>query len=108
DIRTPAGQADPVMNNYEVHKTSLESPRSHKLCIALVHNSVIGSKNGESSDSLIRISRCSFSFARSTFHTFHRHAKQRLRESQNQRSTPVALIGHCALVPLSRRSAIII
>lgn len=48
DVQTPDGPVDPVVDNYEVHKASSESPRSLKLCIALVLNSVIGNRNSES------------------------------------------------------------
>ncbi|KAF9883792.1 hypothetical protein FE257_002776 [Aspergillus nanangensis] len=38
------GPCEPVLGNYEIHKTSPESPRSQKMCIAMVLRSVIGNK----------------------------------------------------------------
>lgn len=47
DIRNNDGPFEPVLDNYEIHRTSPESPRSQKMCIALVLRSVIGNKYGE-------------------------------------------------------------
>ena len=47
DIRNSDGPFEPQLDNYEIHRTSPESPRSQKMCIALVLRSVIGNKYGK-------------------------------------------------------------
>lgn len=52
--QAPNGPRDPVLERYEIHRATPESPRSQKMCIALVLRSVINhkqDKNGEFSDS---------------------------------------------------------
>ncbi|KAK1149535.1 hypothetical protein N8T08_005084 [Aspergillus melleus] len=44
DIRNSDGPFEPQLDNYEIHRTSPEAPRSQKMCIALVLRSVIGNK----------------------------------------------------------------
>lgn len=53
-VQAPNGPRDPVLERYEIHRATPESPRSQKMCIALVLRSVINhkhDKNGEFSDS---------------------------------------------------------
>ncbi|KAI9931741.1 hypothetical protein MW887_010320 [Aspergillus wentii] len=44
DLQNQDGPLDPDLGNYEMHRTSPESPRSQKMCIALVLRSVIANK----------------------------------------------------------------
>lgn len=44
DIQAPDGPLEPMLKNYQIHKTSPESPRSQKLCISMVLRDVINSK----------------------------------------------------------------
>lgn len=53
-VQASNGPRDPVLERYEIHRATPESPRSQKMCIALVLRSVINhkhDKNGEFSDS---------------------------------------------------------
>ncbi|KAE8352941.1 ras guanyl-nucleotide exchange factor RasGEF [Aspergillus coremiiformis] len=45
DIHAPDGPLEPVLKNYQIHRTSPESPRSQKMCISMVLRSVINSKD---------------------------------------------------------------
>lgn len=47
DVQSSDGPCEPVLGNYEIHRTSPDSPRSQKMCIALVLRSVIGNKYGK-------------------------------------------------------------
>ncbi|EIT81789.1 ras guanyl-nucleotide exchange factor RasGEF [Aspergillus flavus] len=44
DIQAPDGPLEPALKNYQIHKTSPESPRSQKMCISMVLREVINSK----------------------------------------------------------------
>ncbi|KAL5359629.1 ras guanine nucleotide exchange factor domain-containing protein [Aspergillus floccosus] len=44
DVQSADGPCEPALGNYEFHRTSPDSPRSQKLCIAMVLRSVIGRK----------------------------------------------------------------
>ncbi|PWY82891.1 ras guanyl-nucleotide exchange factor RasGEF [Aspergillus heteromorphus CBS 117.55] len=44
DIQPPDSPVEPALGGYEIHRTSPDSPRSQKMCIALVLRSVINSK----------------------------------------------------------------
>ncbi|KAL4891683.1 ras guanine nucleotide exchange factor domain-containing protein [Aspergillus ambiguus] len=44
DVQSSDGPCEPALANYEFHRTSPDSPRSQKLCIAMVLRSVIGRK----------------------------------------------------------------
>ncbi|EAU35559.1 conserved hypothetical protein [Aspergillus terreus NIH2624] len=46
DVQSADGPCEPALGNYEFHRTSPDSPRSQKLCIAMVLRSVIGRKYG--------------------------------------------------------------
>lgn len=46
-IPTHNGIRDPVLERYEIHKATPESPRSQKMCIALVLRSVVNNKRGK-------------------------------------------------------------
>lgn len=41
------GARDPVLERYEIHKATPETPRSQKMCIALVLRSVVNNKRGK-------------------------------------------------------------
>ncbi|GMG25673.1 unnamed protein product [Aspergillus oryzae var. brunneus] len=47
DIQAPDGPLEPALKNYQIHKTSPESPRSQKMCISMVLREVINSKYGK-------------------------------------------------------------
>lgn len=47
DIQPPHGLLEPVLDGYEILRTSPDSPRSQKMCIALVLRSVISERNGK-------------------------------------------------------------
>lgn len=47
DVQSADGPCEPALGNYEFHRTSPDSPRSQKLCIAMVLRSVIGRKYGK-------------------------------------------------------------
>lgn len=47
-IPTHNGPRDPVLERHEIHRATPESPRSQKMCIALVLRSVVSNKYGES------------------------------------------------------------
>ncbi|OJJ75103.1 hypothetical protein ASPBRDRAFT_28065 [Aspergillus brasiliensis CBS 101740] len=44
DIQPPDSPVEPILGGYEIHRTSPDSPRSQKMCIALVLRSVINRK----------------------------------------------------------------
>ncbi|PWY85359.1 ras GEF [Aspergillus eucalypticola CBS 122712] len=44
DIQPPDSPVEPILGGYEIHRTSPDSPRSQKMCIALVLRSVISRK----------------------------------------------------------------
>ncbi|KAI2944106.1 hypothetical protein CBS63078_108 [Aspergillus niger] len=44
DIQPPDSPLEPILGGYEIHRTSPDSPRSQKMCIALVLRSVINRK----------------------------------------------------------------
>lgn len=46
-VPTHNGVRDPVLERYEIHKATPESPRSQKMCIALVLRSVVNNKRGK-------------------------------------------------------------
>lgn len=46
-VPTHNGVRDPVLERYEIHKATPESPRSQKMCIALVLRSVVNNKCGK-------------------------------------------------------------
>lgn len=45
-VQTHDGVRDPVLERYEIHRATPESPRSQKMCIALVLRSVVNNKKG--------------------------------------------------------------
>ncbi|PYH44321.1 putative Ras guanyl-nucleotide exchange factor RasGEF [Aspergillus saccharolyticus JOP 1030-1] len=47
DIQPPNSPIEPVLDGYEILRTSPDSPRSQKMCIALVLRSVISDRNGK-------------------------------------------------------------
>ena len=46
DIQTPDGPVESALGHYEIQRTSPVSPRSQKVCIAMVLRSVVGHKYG--------------------------------------------------------------
>lgn len=46
-VHSQNGPRDPVLEQYEIHRATPESPRSQKMCIALVLRTVVSNKYGE-------------------------------------------------------------
>ena len=46
-VHSQNGPRDPVLERYEIHRATPESPRSQKMCIALVLRTVVSNKYGE-------------------------------------------------------------
>ncbi|KAE8146146.1 ras guanyl-nucleotide exchange factor RasGEF [Aspergillus avenaceus] len=44
DLQAPDGPVEPMLKNYQIQRTTPESPRSQKMCISMVLRSVINSK----------------------------------------------------------------